>query len=170
MNPNKIYIMGPPGSGKTSFARKICRSKKLKNYDLDDIKFRENKYKPIAPQKRNQKLQAILKHKDWIIEGSYASPWIKPAIKKADLILILKMPFLTTAKRILFRYLKRKISLDKSKKGAGTLADLKKLLGYAKTYENNYFIKHKRLAKEYRKPCVIISSTSELNHFIKEIK
>lgn len=162
--------MGPPGSGKTSFAKKICQELKIKNFDLDDVKFRKDSYKKIDSKKRNKKLKEILKNKQWVIEGSYAHSWINPAIKKANIVIILKKPFILTMKRILMRYLKRKIKKDKAQKGAGTIKDVFKLINYAYTYPNDYFLKHLKLAKKFKKKILIFTRKSQLNKFIKELK
>ncbi len=166
----RIYIMGPPGSGKTSFAKKICQELKIKNFDLDDVKFRKDSYKKVNSKKRNEILKKILKNKQWVIEGSYAHPWINPAIKRANIVIILKKQFIFTIKRILMRYLKRKIKKNKAQKEAGTIKDVLKLVNYEYTYSNNYFLKHLELAKKFKKKILIFTRKSQLNKFIKELK
>ncbi len=163
--------MGPPGSGKTSFAREISKKLNIPNFDLDDIAFREDSYKKISPSKRNQKLREILnKNKRWIIEGSYAHPWINPAIEKSDLTIILKRPFTIITRKIFSRYLKRKIKRDKAKKGAGKIKEIFKLMNYAYTYPKDYFLKHLRLSEKFNKKKLIFTKKAQLKKFIKELK
>ncbi len=166
---SKIYIMGPPGSGKTSFAKKISCRLKIPNFDLDDISFRKDKYKKINEKSRDKKLSKILKNKKWIIEGSYAHPWIIPAVKKADLIIILNKHFRLISRRIFLRYIRRKLRIEKAQKGAGSLRDLAKLIYYAQTYSKDYFIKHTELAKKFNKKTIIFTKRAELINFINQL-
>jgi adenylate kinase family enzyme len=166
---SRIYIMGPPGSGKTSFAKRISHHLKIPNFDLDNITFRKDKYKKISPAKRDKKLKNIIKNKSWVIEGSYAHSWIYPAIKRAKLIIILKKPFNVIAKRIVMRYIRRKIKIERAEKGAGTLKELLKLINYAQTYPEDYFVKHLSIAKKFKIKTIVFTKKSELNEFIESI-
>lgn len=163
--------MGPPGSGKSTLAKEIAEKTGLKNFDLDDVIYREREYRKTSSKERNAKLKKILnENSSWVIEGSYAHNWILPAVKKADFIIILKKPFSLIKRRLVFRYLKRKIGLDKTEKGAGTLSDLKKLLNYAKTYQKDYFLKHLSIAHKEKKKAMVFNSKKDIDHFIGGLK
>ena len=170
MKYNKIYIMVPPGSGKSTLASKISSILKIKNFDLDDIKYRIESFHEISPISRNEKLKEILKSNSWIIEGSYAHPWIEPAIRQSNLVIIIKPAIFSNIMRLISRYIKRKLGKDKALKGAESLYDLKKLFGYARTYKNDYFLKHKALAEKYKKPLIILTNNTQLNEFINNLK
>ena len=170
MRFSRMYIMGPPGSGKTVIAKKIAEKTGIKNFDLDDAVYRENEYKKINPKSRNKKLRKILKdNSKWIIEGSYAHPWILPALKKADCVVIINKKRKLIISRLIMRYLKRKLGFDKAKKGAGTINGLTKLIGYASTYPKDYYLKHTSLARKNNKHPIILRTPEEARFFVEQI-
>lgn len=67
--PNKIYILGGSGSGKSSLAKKISMIKKIPYFDLDDIMWNKKYTDKLPVEERIPKLHALLKtHKHWVIE------------------------------------------------------------------------------------------------------
>lgn len=104
MKPRKIFIVGSPGSGKTTLAKKLSEDLSIPHFDLDDIRFMPNGAK--RPDLEAIPLVESLTQKPaWIIEGVYVG-WIKQFTHKADLIIWLDTSPLRAFYRILLRYVK----------------------------------------------------------------
>ena len=101
---NRIWIIGGSGSGKTYLARKISKILKIKNYELDDIIW-DKKYTLKRPKALMvKKLKKITKKEKWIIEG-VSSSWIESGIKRADLVILLKVHSSKIIWRLFLRHL-----------------------------------------------------------------
>ncbi|MEJ2268107.1 MAG: AAA family ATPase, partial [Nanoarchaeota archaeon] len=156
----KIFILGNMGSGKSTLAKIISEKLEIKCYDLDDI-FWTKKFDKKRSKKIRDKMFKELCDKDkWIIEGAYAT-WIEYGIKKAEVIILLKIP----VKSLLWRITKRSIKREK-KKNFGeeryqrSFKDymnlIKATLKYYKREDGGGFHQHKKLIKKHKTEFIII--------------
>lgn len=98
--PKRIAIWGPPGSGKTTFSRKLGQQLKINVIHSDTIFQGQS----IHDSNIKQKTKAILQQSTWIIDGNFGELRIE-VLKSAELVIILNLPFKTLWTRILARFL-----------------------------------------------------------------
>lgn len=169
MKYNKILIIGTIGAGKTTFARKLSKLLKIKNYELDNIVYkRRDVHEQYPPKVRDKKLKSILKRKKWVLEGFHNHSWTYPIYKKADIIIILDVKLSTAKSRVVRRFLKRRILFKKNtnKKVKTTI----KLLEYINNNPKKYLKIQKQLAKKFNKKYIILNNKEEIKEFIKKLK
>lgn len=90
MNAKKIMIIGSPGSGKSTFARKLRDKSGLPLFYLDMIKHKPNRTE-ILREEFNIKLAEIIKMPEWIIDGNYQRT-LEVRMEKADTIILFDLP------------------------------------------------------------------------------
>lgn len=101
----KIVIIGSPGAGKTTFARKLALILEIKIFHLDHYFWQRN-WKEYSREERMQIEQDLMKDKtEWIIEGSYIGS-ADNRLKAADTIIFLDMPFSLCLRRVIARHIK----------------------------------------------------------------
>lgn len=86
----------------------------------------------MSVKNRTQRLNDILKNNDWIIEGVFYD-WLQDSFSKADYIFILTTKPIVFHYRIIRRFIRRKLGIEKSKKE--TLKSLKDLLIWTNKYQ-----------------------------------
>ena len=131
----KIHIIGGPGSGKTTLAKQLSEKLGIPRFDLDDLQW-DNASGAYGtkrdPKVRDAMLAEILKRDDWIIEGVYYA-WCGQCFADADQIRLLHVPRRVYRRRIIRRFLLRKLGLEPGKRE--TLKSLSALLKWADKYE-----------------------------------
>ena len=145
----KIHIIGGPGSGKTFLAEKLSKQLGIPHYDLDDLQWdnASNDYgKKRDPQERAAMLDKILKEDDWTIEGVYYA-WCGKCFEDADKIYLLNVPRRTYRYRIIRRFIRRKLGVEKGKKE--TLKSLSALLKWADKFQRENLVEIKKILKNY---------------------
>ena len=90
MNAKKIMIIGSPGSGKSTFARKLRDKSGLPLFYLDMIKHKPDRTE-ILRGEFNIKLAEIIKMPEWIIDGNYQRT-LEVRMEKADTIILFDLP------------------------------------------------------------------------------
>lgn len=164
----KIHIIGCSGSGKTYLAKALSKKYNIPHFDLDDIQWdnESNKYgKKIPVEKRNYLLQQILANNSWIIEGVYYA-WVLESFEKADIIYVLDVPKYIYKYRIIIRFLKRKIGIEKGKKE--TLKSLYNLLKWTDTFQNRNLKEIKEIFQKYENKVIWLSSVREIDRIITD--
>ncbi len=154
----KIRIIGCSGSGKTYFAQRLSEKYKIPNFDLDDIQWdnSQNSYGIKMPiEKRDQLLNDILQQPDWIIEGVYYA-WVQKSFEEADVIYVLDTPKWLYVFRIIKRFVKRKIGLEKGKKE--TLKSVCNLLKWTDTFQNTNMKEIIKILEPHREKVVFIKT------------
>ena len=137
MSYKRIHIIGGPGSGKSYLGRKLTRHFNLPQLELDDI-FWDNtaaSYNTKRPEaERDQLLHNFIIQPAWVVEGVYYK-WLAESFSQADVIIVLNAPLWRTTWRVIVRFIKRKLGLEKNP--AGTLVSQYNLVvwsfDYAKT-------------------------------------
>jgi adenylate kinase family enzyme len=164
----KIIILGGCGHGKTHLAKQISNITKISCYDLDKVTFNEKFTGKVSDSLRDKRLKSILKNKKWIIEGPYAGKWINPAIKKSDLIIVLKINPLIATKRVISRFIK--IKLGKNKDRNWSIAELPRIIKYAYGYVYDYYPKHIKIVKDFNKRYIILKNKNQIDKFLSKLK
>ena len=149
----KIYISGGPGSGKTTYAKKISQELGIPHFDLDDIKWINqinyvNKERP-KEERLSLRDKILTENDNWVIEGIYTKDWIIPMLEQADKIIIMKPSTLTRQYRIIKRSLRRMLNIEPKKHKEG-FSSLFKLLIWSRQYDKylpEFMEKVKRLNK-----------------------
>lgn len=145
----KIHIIGGPGSGKTFLADNLSKQLGIPHYDLDDLQWDNiaNNYgTKRKPQERDKLLNQILQSENWIIEGVYYS-WCRQCFEAADKIYVLNVPRYIYRYRIIRRFIRRKLGLEKGKKES--LKSLVDLLRWADKYQKVNLLEIRKLVKPY---------------------
>jgi len=84
---NKVIVLGCPGSGKSTFARKLHACTGLPLYYLDQIWWKSDRTH-IDRDEFDLKLSAILAEEKWIIDGNYSRTY-EVRMKECDTIFFL---------------------------------------------------------------------------------
>ena len=145
----KIRIIGGSGSGKTYLARKLSEKYGIPHYDLDDLQWDNaaDRYGVKRdPDERNRLLNELLNQDDWIIEGVYYA-WCGQCFKDADRIYLLDVPRRVYRYRIIRRFVRRKLGLEKGKKE--TLGSLTRLLKWADRYQKINMVEIRNILAAY---------------------
>lgn len=79
---NKVLIIGCPGSGKSTFARKLRDKTNLPLYYLDMIYHHEDKT-TLTDEEFDRELNELLSKDQWIIDGNY-SRTLETRMKECD--------------------------------------------------------------------------------------
>jgi len=112
----RIHIIGSVGSGKTTLAREISSWLNIPYYELDNVVWIRHKSGDIrrTEQEREEYLNSILQSESWIIEGIHNEDWVSNCFQSADLIIFLDTKYSIRTYRIIKRFLKQKLRLEKS--------------------------------------------------------
>ena len=86
----KVIIIGCPGSGKSTFARKLSDVTSLPLYHLDMLFWNEDKT-TVSKDVFLEKLKAVMKNPEWIIDGNYAST-MEMRLCECDTVFFLDFP------------------------------------------------------------------------------
>ena len=162
----KIHIIGCSGTGKTYLARKLSEKYNIQHYDLDDIQWDNSAdgYGLKMPvNKREELLKQILIQESWIIEGVYYA-WVTESFQMADVIYVLDLPSYIYKYRIIIRFIKRKLGIEKGKKE--TFKSVYNLLKWTNKYQNNNLKEIKKILKEYESKVIWISDSREIDRII----
>jgi adenylate kinase family enzyme len=87
---NKIAIIGPPGSGKTTLAKKLSKILHLPLIHLDRH-FLHGKWQVTPTDAWNKKVKSLAAKTTWIIDGDYFSS-MDIRLNAADIIIFLNIP------------------------------------------------------------------------------
>ena len=153
----KIYIIGPAGSGKTTLANKLGKKYNLPILNLDDIFWKTRYTQENSPKQKQTLLQEFLNHNKkigWIIDGANKDfiPTIAP---QATEIIWLNPNIFILIYRITKRFLTskyldvRRLSKNKSKTKKETWSGFYRLSKGVITYKlhNDLYHLHKKTAK-----------------------
>jgi adenylate kinase family enzyme len=100
---DRVVIIGSPGAGKTTLARKLGEILGIK-VDHLDRHFWDSNWHELPRSRRIEVQRDLIKNLRWIIEGTYLSS-SEERLKAADTIIFLDIPW----PLCLFRVLKRRI-------------------------------------------------------------
>lgn len=150
----KIHIIGGSGSGKTYLAENLSKKYGIRHYDLDDLQWDNDADiygVKRSKEERGELLEEILKEPEWIIEGVYYK-WVGEAFAAADVIYVLNVPLYVTKFRIIKRFCKRKLGLERGKKE--TLKSLLSLLRWTEQYQKEDMVQIQKMLEPYREKCI----------------
>ena len=130
----KILITGNSGCGKSTQAKKIAKLLNYRVFHLDDIVWDNGKKRDGALRK--EILSSYLNtEENQVFEGSSHSEWMHELYSTVDIVILLKPPITLSKYRIVKRYVKKKLRLEKGHKE--TLKYVRKLFKIFDEYEQN---------------------------------
>lgn len=107
-------------------------------------------------------LNDILKQDDWIIEGVYYS-WLSESFEKSDKIIILNLPASIYKFRIIKRFIKRKLGIERGKNES--LKSLIELISWTDRFQEKNFREALEILKPYREKTVILTSVQAIDKY-----
>ena len=87
---NKILIIGCPGSGKSTFARKLRDQRQLPLYYLDQIWHKPDQTN-ISKEEFIQRQKEMIKQEEWILDGNYLTT-LELRLAACDMVFFLDLP------------------------------------------------------------------------------
>lgn len=163
----KIHIIGGSGTGKSYLAEKLAEKYNIAHYDLDDLQWDNHAgtYGVKMPvEKKNALLQDILSKNDWIMEGVYYK-WVLQCFEDADRIYVLEIPRYLYRFRIIKRFIKRKLYLEKGKKE--TLKSLHDLLKWTDKFQTVNMSEIKKILDQYNNKVIFLKSREDIRRIIE---
>lgn len=110
---NKIYIIGPVGSGKTTLARKLSKKLNINFYELDKVVWDDdNGNVKRSEEEINSLFNDIINQESQIIED-VGRKCFKKGRDKADIIYYIKLKPITIYYRVVKRWIKQKLGIEK---------------------------------------------------------
>lgn len=91
MNPfRRAIVIGSPGAGKSTFARRLRDLTGLPLYYLDQIWHLPDKTN-VSREEFDRRLEEILGRERWIVDGNYQST-LRPRLERCDAVFLLDYP------------------------------------------------------------------------------
>lgn len=139
----KIYIIGPVGSGKTTFSKKLSQKHNIKRYELDKVVWDDENGNVKRTDEEAEKLfNEILETDSWIIEDVGRKKF-KKGREQADIIYYIKLSKIKSYFRVIKRWVKQRFGFEEY----NCPPSFNQLLYFISTV-NSYYKKQKTLLKE----------------------
>ena len=158
----KILILGIVASGKTTLARKLSQELSIPYFEGDCIAWgfpNEKRYKR-SDEEQKSIIEKIDENESWIIEGTCRESQ-RSAYDLADKIIFLDTPLYKRTFRIITRFIKQKIGVEKSNYKP-TFEMLKCMFKWTNDFERNRQT-HESTLMNYEDKLIWIKSKKELN-------
>ncbi|MDC9588423.1 hypothetical protein PSI23_03600 [Xenorhabdus sp. XENO-10] len=167
-NMHRILVIGSPGAGKSTFAKKLSQICSIPLYHLDQEYWQEGWTAPSA-EEWQQKLCSLTNQSEWIIDGNYGSS-LSQRLEKADTVIHLYMPTYICLFQVLKRILKwyRKQRPDMAS-GCYEKMDLNFLRQIIK-YRKHQFKKDKLLLDDFNGIYIKITSRTEMEALLEKLQ
>ena len=147
---NKIYIIGPVGSGKTTLSKILSKKYNIERYELDKVVWDDDNGNIKRTDEEIKILfNKIIASRSWIIEDVGRKKFVD-GIKKADITYYIDLPKYTIYKRCISRWVKQKIGMEKYNYKP-TLKSLFEMLKWAKQDVKNKKKKIERIKNNSKK-------------------
>ncbi|WP_315371271.1 DNA topology modulation protein FlaR [Paenibacillus xylanexedens] len=113
--PRRIHIIGSTGSGKTYLAKNLSKQLDIPYYELDKVMWSSSVEMAgkNSPEVRDKLLNEIIIKDSWIVEGVYYK-WLAESFDLADKIIFLTPNTFVRDLRIINRFIKQRIGIEKS--------------------------------------------------------
>lgn len=109
----RIYIIGPVGSGKTTFATALAKKYNLKYYELDKVAWDDdNGHVKRTDEEAKKLLHKIVSKDSWVIEDVGRSKFIEGR-ERADIIYYIKLSRLKSYLRVTKRWFKQRFGNER---------------------------------------------------------
>lgn len=171
-SPKRIYIVGPSGGGKTTLGGLLSEKLNIPHVSLDEIAYPNQVER--SHEERLKHVSILANQNMWLTEGIYVD-WTKKLLDRADLIIWLDLPYLTTLLRVIKRFFVHKIRGDEKYGMFNTLKfiwNLRKYYypepGFEEGHEDKTTtrIQTKNILQEYEERVRRIKSGKELEDFL----
>ncbi|WFR57254.1 hypothetical protein QA584_27210 [Anaerocolumna sp. AGMB13025] len=167
----KIYIVGAVSSGKTTLARKLSKKLNIQYQPLDEVVHIPDKSSPWGnrkrqPEERDTMFYSIIQQSMWIIED-IGRPCFVEGLKVADTIILLEVPTRTRNYRIIKRWIKQLLGIEKCIYNPD-INMLKCMLQWSKDYDLG-IDKLKERISPYQGKVIAIKNNREINNFIRKL-
>ncbi|MBL4932023.1 hypothetical protein [Clostridium paridis] len=159
---SKIYVIGIVASGKTTLSKKLSRELKIPHYEVDCIVWHETdteRYKR-TPDKQVELIKDIDKVGEWIIEGTYRSS-CHCLLDMADSIIFLDPPLWIRKYRILLRFIKQQLKIEKCHYKSD-FNMLRKMYMWTRDFEDKRY-EFEKMLNNYKDKLVIINNAKKLD-------
>lgn len=117
----RVHIIGGPGSGKTTLARKLAAEVGVPATDLDEVAYASGAGRKRTLAERAASVQQIVAQPRWVTEGIYLW-WVDELFRSADRIVWLDVPWGVAAWRIVQRHVRASMAGTNRHPGLGKLA------------------------------------------------
>lgn len=164
----KLHIIGGPGSGKSYIARHLAERYAIPVLDLDEIFWDhcEQDYGARAdPEERDAQLSRFVRKESWIVEGVYHR-WLAPSFKEADRIFVLTPPLWIRQVRLIRRFFRGKIGLDRCKKE--TYRGQLELMAWNRKYDGDNLVRAMTMLEELSLSPIRCSSLASVLRYLEQ--
>lgn len=159
----RILVMGCPGGGKTTFAKKLGRALDIPVHHLDKYFWRENR-RP-TPQDEFRAIQKqLMAEPKWILDGNFTRS-VDNRIPHADTIILFDYPKVINLWRTFKRFLQHFGSIRPDMGGGNKEALVWKHIKYIITFPRKEFAE-KVAALAEGKRLVVLNSPKEAKDFL----
>lgn len=110
----RIFILGGPGSGKTTAAKFISSKYQVPFFELDKLFYDREKgeYQNGHEAAREEIIDTFINKSSWISEGVYKQDWLDKVLERTDYVFILKVPKAIRNLRTTIRTIRQMFGLE----------------------------------------------------------
>ena len=162
----KILIIGIVASGKTTLAKKISRKTNIEYYEIDSIVHDDKNNLKRSVEEQQKIIEKINNKNNWIIEGTLRKN-LYNLLDISDKIIYLDIPLKVRKRRILLRFLKQKLKIEKCNYKP-TIKMLKNMYKWTDDFEKGKELFEKEIFK-YKNKLVILKNKKQIKKYIFSI-
>ncbi|EMT53842.1 hypothetical protein I532_07500 [Brevibacillus borstelensis AK1] len=163
--PTKIHIIGSVGSGKTTLARLLSAKLDVPFYELDNVVWKRFKTGDVrrTDEERDELLGEITSADVWIVEGVHHK-WVHPSFERADLIIFLDTSYRTRTFRIIKRFVRQKLGLERANYKP-TFRIFRNMFVWNAHFENESKPEIEKMLGRYSEKLVVLKDNSEMEKY-----